>query len=123
MKPIGKIRTRSRRRFRRHLRVRKKVVGTADRPRLAVFRSLKHIYAQLIDDELGHTIASASDVEKSVSSEKTGKTAIGFAVGKQLGERAREKGVSKVVFDRAGYPYHGRVKAVANGARDAGLEF
>lgn len=123
MKPIGKIRTRARRRFRRHLRVRKKVTGTADRPRLAVFRSLKHIYAQLIDDELGHTIASASDVEKSVSSEKTNKTAIGFAVGKQLGERARKKGVSKVVFDRAGYPYHGRVKAVAEGARDAGLEF
>lgn len=123
MKPIGKIRTRVRRRFRRHLRVRKKVTGTADRPRLAVFRSLRHIYAQLIDDELGHTIASASDVEKSVSSENATKTAIGFAVGKQLGERAREKGVSKVVFDRAGYPYHGRVKAVAEGARDAGLEF
>lgn len=123
MKPIGKIRTRARRRFRRHLRVRKKVTGTADRPRLAVFRSLRHIYAQLIDDELGHTIASASDVEKSANSEKTNKTAIGFAVGKQLGERAREKGVGKVVFDRAGYPYHGRVKAVAEGARDAGLEF
>ena len=103
--------------------MRKKVTGTADRPRLAVFRSLRHIYAQLIDDELGHTIASASDVEKSVSSENATKTAIGFAVGKQLGERAREKGVSKVVFDRAGYPYHGRVKAVAEGARDAGLEF
>ncbi len=122
MKPIGKIRNRAKRRFRSHLRVRKKVIGTAERPRLVVFRSLKHIYAQLIDDEKGHTIAAASDVEKTLNSEGN-KTASGFAVGKKLGERAKEAGVSKVVFDRAGYPYHGRVKAVAEGARDAGLEF
>jgi large subunit ribosomal protein L18 len=123
MKPIGKINSRGKRRFRRHLRVRKKVTGTADRPRLAVFRSLKHIYAQLIDDEKGHTVASACDVEKSLKTTEEGKITSGFAVGKQLGERAKEAGVKKVVFDRAGYPYHGRVKAVADGARDAGLEF
>ena len=123
MKPIGNINNRAKRRFRRHLRVRKKVIGSADRPRLAVFRSLKHIYAQLIDDENGRTIAAACDVEKSLKEGATGKVAYGFAVGKQLGERAKELGVIKVVFDRAGYPYHGRVKAVAEGARDAGLEF
>jgi large subunit ribosomal protein L18 len=123
MKPIGKINSRAKGRFRRHLRVRKKVIGTAERPRLAVFRSLKHIYAQLIDDQKGHTVAAANDVEKNVQSEDSCKIASGFAVGKQLAERAKEAGVTKVVFDRAGYPYHGRVKAVADGARDAGLEF
>jgi large subunit ribosomal protein L18 len=123
MKPIGNIKTRARRRFRRHLRVRKKVIGTAERPRLVVFRSLKHIYAQVIDDEKGHTLAAASDADKNFSSEKSGKTGAGYAVGKNLGARAKDAGVTRVVFDRAGYPYHGRVKALADGAREAGLEF
>lgn len=106
------------RRMRRHLRVRKTVSGTPERPRLVVFRSLKHIYAQLVDDQAGRTIMTVSDatfegkkIEKSVE------------VGKLLASRAKEAGVTRVVFDRAGYQYHGRVKAVADGAREGGLEF
>ncbi|MQG20884.1 MAG: 50S ribosomal protein L18 [SAR202 cluster bacterium] len=112
-------------RKRRHIRVRKKVAGTSDRPRLSVFRSANHIYAQVIDDDNGNTIASASTVEADINQQKDGKTKVEIAaiVGKLAGERATEKGVNKVVFDRAGFKYHGRVKALAEGARKAGLDF
>jgi len=112
-------------RKRRHIRVRKKVAGTPDRPRLSVFRSANHIYAQVIDDDNGNTIASASTVEADINQQKDGKTKVEIAaiVGKLAGERATEKGVNKVVFDRAGFKYHGRVKALAEGARKAGLDF
>ena len=113
-------------RLRRHLRVRKKVHGSPDRLRLAVYRSLSHIYAQVIDDEKGHTIAAASDIEAEVRSAKNGKqkkTDVAKMVGELIGKRAVEQGVSKVVLDRAGYRYHGRVKALADGARSAGLQF
>jgi len=112
-------------RLKRHLRVRKKIYGTAERPRLSVFRSSKHIYAQLIDDEKGITLASASTLDK----ELRGKIANGGSVeaARQVGEliakRAKEKGVAKVVFDRGGYLYHGRIQALADAAREGGLEF
>ena len=110
-------------RRRRHLRVRKKVRGTAARPRLAVFRSNKHIYAQVIDDVAGRTVASASTVERERGSGSTGSVAAAKAVGERLGERAKTAGVTTVVFDRGGFKFHGRVAAVAEGARGAGLEF
>jgi len=111
-------------RERRRRRVRAKIYGTADRPRLNVFRSLNHIYAQLIDDEAGHTLAAASTLEKAVRAQ-TGlkKTEAAALVGKLIAQRALEREIKRVVFDRAGYRYHGRVKAVADGAREAGLEF
>jgi large subunit ribosomal protein L18 len=110
--------TRAEKRFRRHLRVRKKVVGTPERPRLVVFRSLKHIYAQLVDDASMRTLMTVSDAKlDGKKMEKSGE------VGKQLAARAKEAGITQVVFDRAGYKYHGRVKAVADGAREGGLEF
>lgn len=105
-----------------HERIRKRVRGTAERPRLAVFRSVAHIYAQLIDDSQGVTLVSASSVEKS-NKTKGGNLAAAKAIGKLIAERAKEKGVQKVVFDRGGYIYHGRVKALADAAREAGLEF
>lgn len=123
MRSIHKPKTRAERRYRRHMRVRKKISGTAERPRLVVFRSLKHIYAQLVDDDKGHTLAAVSDMTNGVAVEGAGKVGAGRAVGKLLGARARELQVTKVVFDRSGYPYHGRVRAVAEGAREAGLEF
>ena len=110
-------------RRRRHLRVRKKVHGTAARPRLAVFRSNKHIYAQVIDDVTGHTVASASTMEASVRGDGTGTVSAARAVGERLADRAKTAGVNTVVFDRGGFKYHGRVAAVADGARSAGLEF
>ena len=110
-------------RGRRHRRVRKKVRGTAQRPRLAVFRSNRHIYAQLIDDVTGRTIASASTVETEVRSSATATVDAAKAVGKRIGERAKAAGVGTVVFDRGGFRYHGRVAGVADGAREAGLEF
>lgn len=111
-------------RTRRHLRVRKKVRGTADRPRLAVFRSNRHIYAQLIDDDAGRTLAAASTMEPAArAAGHTGTVAAARAVGERLGERASAAGVRHVVFDRGGFRYHGRVAAVAEGARAAGLEF
>jgi large subunit ribosomal protein L18 len=111
-------------RKRRHLRVRKKVRGTAARPRLAVFRSNKHIYAQVIDDVAGRTLASASTMEPSVrTAASTGTVDAARAVGERVGERAKQAGVDTVVFDRGGFKYHGRVAAVADGARGAGLEF
>lgn len=109
-------------RRRRHGRVRKKVRGGTGRPRLAVYRSNKYIYAQVIDDEVGHTVAAASSQEPGMRSKSlTVETAA--EVGRLLAERARSAGVSSVVFDRGGYRYHGRVKALAEAARDGGLEF
>ena len=108
-------------RKRHHFRVRKKVRGTAERPRLSVFRSNKHVYAQLIDDVAGRTLASASTSEKGLGG--TGATVdAAKAVGQRLGERAKAASVESVVFDRGGFKYHGRVAAVADGARDAGLK-
>jgi len=105
-----------------HKRIRRKVAGNTARPRLAVFRSVKHIYAQVIDDSVGHTLAAASSNEKS-GIKAGGNVAGAKAVGKLLAERANEKGVKSVVFDRGGYLYHGRVKALADAAREGGLEF
>lgn len=112
-------------RQRRHARVRKNLSGTAETPRLNVYRSLNHIYVQLIDDVKGVTLASASTMEKGVREEIAGKTKTEAAklVGVKVGERAKEKGIEAVVFDRGGYLYTGRVKAVADGAREAGLKF
>lgn len=112
-------------RLRRHLRVRKKVRGTAQRPRLAVYRSLGHIYAQVIDDDAGHTLAAASDLEATVRSQVNGKrkTEVAKLVGALVAQRARERSVGQVVFDRGGYRFHGRVKALADSAREAGLTF
>lgn len=109
-------------RLRRHRRVRKKVRGTAERPRLAVFRSNKHISAQVIDDVAGRTLAAASTVEPDLRSGATGNTDAATAVGRLVAERAKAAGVTRVVFDRGGFLYHGRVAAVADAARDAGLE-
>ncbi len=108
-------------RQRRHKRVRSKISGTAERPRLSVFRSAKHIYAQLVDDVAGTTLAAASTAEK-VFENYGGNIAAAAEVGKAIAERAKEKGITSVVFDRSGYLYHGRVKALAEGAREGGLE-
>ena len=112
-------------RQRRHARVRKRVVGTAERPRLCVFRSLKHIYAQVIDDTQGHTLVAASTLDAEVRPGLGGKDKAdqAKAVGEVLAERATEAGIKQVVFDRGGYLYHGRVKALADAAREGGLEF
>jgi large subunit ribosomal protein L18 len=112
-------------RQRRHQRVRKKVFGTPERPRLCVFRSLQHIYAQVIDDTRGVTLASASTLDQAVRDQLDGKTKSAEAqlVGETVAKRAMEHGVEKVVFDRGGYQYHGRVKALADAARAAGLSF
>jgi len=112
-------------RLKRHLRVRRKVTGTAERPRLNVFRSSKHIYAQLIDDVAGVTIVSASTVEKELSGEikNGGNVESARKVGEIIAKRAQEQGKKVVVFDRGGYLYHGRIQALAEAAREAGLEF
>ncbi|MEW6152873.1 MAG: 50S ribosomal protein L18 [Actinomycetota bacterium] len=110
-------------RARRHRRVRKSVRGTAERPRLAVFRSNKHITAQVIDDVAGRTLAAASTVEADLRGGPTGNKDAAASVGRLVGERAKAAGVTKVVFDRGGNIYHGRVAAVADAARQAGLEF
>jgi large subunit ribosomal protein L18 len=123
MRTIHAPKTRIQLRRRRHVRVRQRVSGTAERPRLVVFRSLKHIYAQLVDDDRGVTLLGVSDGSEGVATDGSGKTVRGKAVGKLLAEKAKAAGVTKVVFDRAGYRYHGRVKAVADGAREGGLEF
>ena len=123
MRSIHRIRTAADNRYRRHLRVRKKVEGTAVRPRLVVFRSSKHIYAQLVDDQRNITLAGAADTSEGVQVEGKGKVARSFALGRLIAAKAKEKGIAKVVFDRGGYQYHGRVKAVADGARKGGLEF
>jgi large subunit ribosomal protein L18 len=112
-------------RQRRHARVRKHVSGTADRPRLCVFRSLRHIRAQVIDDTSGHTLAAASTLDGGVRSQIEGKdkSAQAAAVGEVIAQRALEAGITRIVFDRGGYKYHGRVKRLADAARKAGLEF
>ena len=110
-------------RQKRHARLRLRVEGSASRPRLAVFRSLNHIYAQVIDDTSGRTLAAASSLEADLRSAKGTKTAEASAVGRIVAERARAAGVAQVVFDRAGNRYHGRVKSLADAAREAGLEF
>jgi len=109
----------------RHRRVRRRISGSPDRPRLAVFRSARHIYVQLVDDVQGVTLASASslDAAKGGAGKDKGKVGVSFAVGKLMAERAAAKGIRKVCFDRGGFLYHGRVKALADGARDGGLEF
>jgi large subunit ribosomal protein L18 len=116
--------TKEERRTIRRYRVRKRVSGNGERPRLSVFRSGRHIYAQIIDDTRGVTLVAASSREPvAAGGAGGGKIGAGTAVGKLVAERAREKGIAKVCFDRGGYLYHGRVKAVADGARSAGLEF
>jgi large subunit ribosomal protein L18 len=110
-------------RLRVHKRIRRRLAGESGRPRLAVFRSLKHIYAQVIDDRAGRTLVAASSAEKNSPVASGGNVAGAKQVGKLVAERAIEKGVKQVVFDRGGYLYHGRVKALADAAREAGLEF
>ena len=110
-------------RLRKHLRVRKKIAGTNERPRLNVYRSLSNIYAQVINDETGETIAAASTVEKEMKENYGGNIEAAKAVGKAIAEKALAKGVKEVVFDRGGYLYHGRVAALAEAAREAGLVF
>ena len=109
----------------RHIRLRKSVIGTSDRPRLAVYRSLQHIYAQVIDDTTGHTLAAASSVDaiKESGQPITPKMAVSSVVGKIIAERAISEGITRVVFDRGGCKYHGRVKALAEATREAGLVF
>ena len=106
-----------------HGRIRKKVTGTAERPRLSVYRSLNHIGAQIIDDAKGHTLVAASTVEKDLRGKAGGNVAAAREIGRIIAERAREKGIELVVFDRGGYIYHGRVKGLAEAAREAGLKF
>lgn len=113
-------------RQRRHWRVRARVIGTAERPRLNVFRSNKYLYVQVIDDSKGHTLASASTIQKDLSGtlgEKTDTLAAAKLLGTTIANRAKEKGIKQVAFDRGGYRYHGRIKAIADAAREAGLEF
>lgn len=137
-----KTKEKKEKRTRRHRRVRAKIFGTAQRPRLCVFRSNKHIYAQLINDEKGHVLVAASDLElkaeekgskemkkqknekgEKQKEERRGKVKIAFEVGKLIAEKALKKKIKKIVFDRGGYRYHGRVKALAEGAKEGGLKF
>jgi large subunit ribosomal protein L18 len=122
---VADIKNTEQQRQRRHRRLRVQVRGTTERPRLNVFRSARHIYAQLVDDTVGHTLVSAGTLEDSLRGElgKLKKTEQAKLVGETLAKRALEKGVKQVVFDRGGYRYHGRVKALAEGARSAGLQF
>lgn len=110
-------------RLRRHRRVRKRVSGAPTRPRLAVFRSSQHIYAQVIDDEAGHTMAAASSLDGEARALELNKVQMAEQVGKLVARRAKARGIERVVFDRGGFPYHGRVKALAEGARSEGLVF
>ncbi|HVB37285.1 MAG TPA: 50S ribosomal protein L18 [Vicinamibacterales bacterium] len=123
-----KIRTKEDRRDRIKLRIRKRVTGTGARPRLTVFRSVSHIYAQVVDDQSGHTLVAASSVEPALkgampTGANGGNVAGAGAIGKAIAERATAKGITRVVFDRNGFLYHGRIKAIAEAARAAGLEF
>ena len=121
---MGTTISRKEKRLKKKIRIRKKITGTQERPRLCVFRSAKHIYAQLIDDTAGVTLASASTVDKQYSAEAgSDKAAKAKMVGKLVAERAMAKGITTAVFDRSGYIYHGRVKSLAEGAREAGLQF
>jgi large subunit ribosomal protein L18 len=122
---MGSTNVKTQARLKRKQRIRRKVVGTSERPRLSVFRSSKHIYAQVINDADGRTLAAASTMEKDLR-DKTdfeNKVSKAFYIGKLVAERAKVKGVSKVVFDRNGFMYHGRVKALSDGAREGGLNF
>lgn len=110
-------------RKKRQARIRNKVSGTSTKPRLSIYRSDAHIYAQLIDDVAGHTLAQASTLDKSLNLEHTSNTEAAKAVGALIGQRAKEKGIEEVVFDRSGYVYHGRIAALAEAAREAGLKF
>ncbi|HEX8948958.1 MAG TPA: 50S ribosomal protein L18 [Dissulfurispiraceae bacterium] len=112
-------------RKRRHTRIRKKVFGTVEKPRLCVYKSLNHIYAQIIDDTKGRTIVAASTLDKDVAKESghKGNVAMAKKIGQVLASRAAGSGIKKIVFDRGGYRYHGRIKALAEGAREGGLEF
>ena len=110
-------------RGRRHRRVRKRVVGSSDRPRLVVFRSARHIYAQVVDDAAGRTIVAASTLDADLKGQKAKKSDIARRVGALLAQRAKAAGIAKVAFDRGGYAYHGRIAALADGAREGGLEF
>jgi large subunit ribosomal protein L18 len=127
MKPLSLKRTQPAQaaRIRRHARVRKRVNGTDDRPRLVVFRSLSHIYAQVINDVSRQTLVAASDIEAGLRDKASGKKKADVAgqVGELVAKRAREKGITRVVFDRGGYPFHGRIKALAEAARAGGLDF
>lgn len=123
-----KVEGRIARRQRRRYGIRKRLIGTADRPRLAVYRSLKYIYGQIIDDENGVTLVSVSDcsedtIKEFVNPDKGGKVGRSYAAGKAIAKIAKEKGIEKIAFDRGGYLYHGRVKAFADGAREGGLVF
>jgi large subunit ribosomal protein L18 len=122
---MGSLNIKKKARLKRKKRIRKHLAGTQERPRLSVFRSSKHIYAQVIDDTHGQTLVAASSLDKVVKEHPKfeNKVALADFVGKLLGERAVQKGISKVVFDRNGFLYHGRVKAVSKGAREAGLDF
>jgi large subunit ribosomal protein L18 len=122
---MAKPKTRSEARVRRHIRVRKNIQGTPERPRLNVYRSLEEIYAQVIDDEAGRTLTAASSIDHSLRGQLDGmkKTEQAHLVGKAIAERAKAQGITKVVFDRGGYRYIGRIKALADGAREGGLEF
>ncbi|KYH35194.1 50S ribosomal protein L18 [Clostridium tepidiprofundi DSM 19306] len=115
--------SRSQARVRRHIRIRKKISGTAERPRLSVFRSEKNIYAQLIDDSVGNTIVSASTKDKDFSAKVGSNKEAARLVGESIAKKALDKGITEVVFDRGGYIYHGRIKELADAAREAGLKF
>ena len=120
---MSQVASRGAARRKRHQRIRLHLAGTQDRPRLAVFRSLNHIYAQVIDDASGKTLVAASTVEKDLRGSTSTKTEEAAVVGRLLAERAKAAGIERVVFDRAGFRYHGRVKSLADAAREAGLEF
>ena len=122
---MGTLNPKTRARLKRKKRIRKKILGTTERPRFCVFRSARHIYAQVIDDAQGQTIAAASSLEKVVqeNADLKGKVAVADFIGGLCAQRAQEKGIKQVVFDRNGFLYHGRVKAVSEGARKAGMVF
>ena len=120
---MTQLATRGAARHKRHERIRLHLAGTVARPRLAVFRSLNHIYAQVIDDTSGRTLAAASTVDKELKGSKATKSEEAAVVGRLIAERAKAAGIERVVFDRAGFRYHGRIKSLADAARDAGLEF
>ena len=120
---MTQVATRGAARRKRHDRIRLTMAGTAGRPRLAIFRSLNHIYAQVIDDASGRTLVAASTVEKELRGSKSTKTEEAASIGRLIAERAKAAGIDRVVFDRAGFRYHGRIKSLADAARDAGLDF
>lgn len=120
---MNREKLKTKKRNRRRVRIRRELVGTPSRPRLCVYKSLNHVYAQVIDDLAGHTLVAASSRDPGVKVEKTGNVAAAVAVGNALAERAKAAGISQVVFDRAGFRFHGRIKAVAEAAREGGLKF